>query len=135
MLHEMAGKLHLKSKSIGKGDTRRPVLYRTKGTRMFDPGSFEAVTSRITRRFWGPRSKPGTGMKRGGRGGAAFTGYRDGEVVGSHLPELNSENRGRAMLEKMGWSTGMALGSDENKGILQPVAHVMKRSKAGLGQG
>lgn len=133
MLHEMAGKLHLKSKSIGKGDTRRPVLYRTKGTPVFDAGSFEAVTGRITRRFWGPRSKPGIKRGRGG-GGVASTGYRDGEVVGSHLPELNSENRGRAMLEKMGWSTGMSLGSDQNKGILQPVPHVMKRSKRGLGQ-
>lgn len=131
MLHEMAGRLHLKSKSVGKGDTRRPVLYRTKGTPMYDAGSFEAVTSKITRRFWGPRSK--SGAKRARRGGAGFTGYRDGEVVGSHLPELNSENRGRAMLEKMGWSTGMALGSEQNKGILQPVPHVMKRNKAGLG--
>lgn len=131
MLHEMAGRLHLKSKSIGKGDTRRPVLYRTKATPVFDAGSFEAVTSKITRRFWGPRSKPG--MKRPQAGGGGFAGYRDGEVVGSGLPELSSENRGRAMLEKMGWSTGMALGTDNNKGILQPVSQVVKRTKAGLG--
>lgn len=36
------------------------------------------------------------------------------------------------MLEKMGWSSGTALGAD-NKGILQPVTQTMKRNKAGLG--
>lgn len=37
------------------------------------------------------------------------------------------------MLERMGWSKGMSLGAHENSGILEPVAQVMKRSKAGLG--
>lgn len=128
----MASRLRLKSKSIGKGDTRRPVLYRTKATPMFDTDSFEAATSKITRRFGGTRSKPGSKRPRASGGGVS--GYRDGEVVGSELPELSAENRGRAMLEKMGWSTGMALGSVENKGILQPVSQVVKRSKAGLGK-
>jgi hypothetical protein len=59
--------------------------------------------------------------------------YRDGEVVGGSAPELSQSNKGRTMLEKMGWSTGMALGATDNKGILQPVAHVVKRTKAGLG--
>lgn len=131
----MANKLRLKSKSIGKGETRRPVLYRTKATPMFDINSVEAVTSKITRRFWGPRGKPATKRPQGGGGGggAGQGGYRDGEVVGSSLPELGSENRGRAMLEKMGWSTGMGLGTNDT-GILQPVSQVMKRTKAGLGQ-
>lgn len=132
MLHEMANNLRLKSKSVGKGDTRRPVLYRTKATPVFNTSSFAAVTSKITRRYWAPRSGK-AGAKRPKAGGAGFTGYKDGEVVGSGVPELGSENRGRAMLEKMGWSTGMALGT-MNTGILQPVSQVVKRSKAGLGQ-
>jgi hypothetical protein len=33
----------------------------------------------------------------------------------------------------MGWSTGTALGALNNKGILQPVLHVVKTTKAGLG--
>lgn len=66
-------------------------------------------------------------------GGHAGVNYRDGEVVGGSAPELSQENKGRAMLEKMGWSNGTALGALNNKGILQPVAHVVKRSKAGLG--
>lgn len=59
---------------------------------------------------------------------------REGEVVGASAPELGQENKGRAMLEKMGWSKGMALGALENKGILEPVAQVVKKSKAGLGR-
>ena len=65
--------------------------------------------------------------------GHVRTGYRDGDIVGEGLPELGQENRGRNMLEKMGWSSGTALGALENKGILHPVAQVVKRTKAGLG--
>lgn len=63
----------------------------------------------------------------------ASVSYREGDVVGGSAPELGVENRGRAMLEKMGWSTGDALGALNNKGILQPVTHIVKTSKAGLG--
>ena len=57
----------------------------------------------------------------------------DGEVVGAAAPEIGAENRGRAMLEKMGWSTGMGLGANNNRGIVEPVSQIIKRSKAGLG--
>lgn len=57
----------------------------------------------------------------------------EGDVVGASAPEIGVGNRGRAMLEKMGWSTGTALGASNNKGILQPVAHVVKNSRTGLG--
>lgn len=67
----------------------------------------------------------------GGVGGAQF-GYREGEVVGAAAPELGAENRGRVLLEKMGWSTGTGLGAINNKGILVPVEHVVKMSKRGL---
>jgi hypothetical protein len=32
----------------------------------------------------------------------------------------------------MGWSKGMGLGALDNKGILQPITHTVKMSKAGL---
>lgn len=73
---------------------------------------------------------------RGRRGGAAGAGisYRDGEVVGAAAPEIGQENRGRTMLEKMGWSTGTALGAlNNNRGLVQPVAQVVKTSRSGLG--
>ena len=67
------------------------------------------------------------------RGKSGAASYMDGDVVGASAPEIGAENRGRAMLEKMGWSTGTALGAADNKGILQPVAQVVKNSRAGLG--
>jgi hypothetical protein len=33
---------------------------------------------------------------------------------------------------KMGWSKGTALGTADNKGILQPIPHTVKTNKAGL---
>jgi G-patch domain len=36
------------------------------------------------------------------------------------------------MMEKMGWATGVGLGKEKN-GMLEPVAHVVKTSKSGLG--
>ena len=59
--------------------------------------------------------------------------YREGEVVGRNASEIGSENKGRAMLEKMGWTKGTALGLETNRGILVPIEHVVKKTKAGLG--
>ncbi len=83
------------------------------------------------------RAKPQGSKKITRTGGISFNravvSYRDGDVVGGSAPELGADNRGRAMLEKMGWSQGTALGAANNKGILQPVSHVVKTTKAGLG--
>jgi hypothetical protein len=49
------------------------------------------------------------------------------------MPEIDDSNKGRAMLQKMGWSSGTALGAHHNKGRLLPVLHTMKTSKGGLG--
>lgn len=140
VVHELANAFNLKSKSAGQGNKRFPILYRTSRTLAYNERTFDAVEARISRRFL-PRmdvgGKRGGGKAKGGQGGG-FAGnsaasYRDGDVVGASAPELGVENRGRAMLEKMGWSTGTALGALNNKGILQPVSHVVKTTKAGLG--
>ena len=120
IIHELANKFNIKSKSAGHGETRRPSLYRTKRTARYSEPSFEQVFARAGRRYFPrldqkgktPRGGGGGGMGRPGRGinHAAFT-LKDGEVVGGSAPELDQANKGRAMLEKMGWSTGMALGS------------------------
>ena len=84
----------------------------------------------------GPKAMAAKGsnvrLRRGWTGDSTAT-YRDGEIVGAAAPELGIENKGRQMLEKMGWSSGTALGALNNKGILQPVASVVKTTKAGLG--
>jgi hypothetical protein len=139
IVHEIANAFNLKSKSAGTGHTRFPILYRTSQTSAYVERTFAAVEVRLTRRFLpridvgGKRSIP----KRSGRGGGGFNNaavsYRDGDIVGGSAPELGVGNKGRAMLERMGWSTGTALGALNNKGILQPVSHVVKTTKAGLG--
>lgn len=140
VVHEIANAFNLKSKSAGEGTNRFPVLYRTSRTLPYVERMFDAVSSKSTRRFLprmdvgGKRAGGGSkGFSRGGGFGNAGVSYRDGDVVGASAPELGAENRGRAMLEKMGWSTGTALGALNNKGILQPVSHVVKTTKAGLG--
>ena len=137
IIHELANQFKINSKSTGKADQRRTTLYRTVRTLSYNESKFEQALSRIHRRYL-PRldgkgkRKPGNPSATGGSGHAA-TSYRDGEVVGAAAPELGTSNRGRAMLEKMGWSSGTALGATHNKGILQPVTQTMKRTKAGLG--
>ncbi|KAF7943291.1 hypothetical protein EAE96_011220 [Botrytis aclada] len=143
-VHEIANAFKLKSKSAGLGNKRYPILYRTSRTTVYGDRAYEAAASKLSRRFL-PRNdvggrRTGGAPKRGGRtGGGGFGGgfgaasYRDGDVVGASAPELGVENKGRAMLEKMGWSAGTALGALDNKGILQPVSHVVKTTKAGLG--
>ncbi|KAF4632794.1 hypothetical protein G7Y89_g5331 [Cudoniella acicularis] len=137
IVHELANAFNLKSKSLGSGATRFPVLYRTSRTSVYAEGKFAAVESRLTRRFLSRMDvggkKSGPRASRGGGGYNAAVSYRDGDVVGGSAPELGVDNKGRAMLEKMGWSTGTALGALNNKGILQPVSHVVKTTKAGLG--
>ncbi|KAK2011255.1 G-patch domain-containing protein [Colletotrichum eremochloae] len=138
VIHELASKFNIKSKSTGSGDQRRPMLHRTFRTAKFADETFDMAIARVGRKYF-PRNDTAVraavqrqSARRGG-GGHAGVLYRDGEVVGGSAPELGQENKGRAMLEKMGWSSGTALGALNNKGILQPVVHVVKRSKAGLG--
>lgn len=144
VLHELASKFNIKSQSMGKGDQRRPVLYRTKRTARYALTRSEDATRqvddaamRIHRKYF-HRVDVKTKSAGPPRGGGQSSGHkalqlREGEIVGASVPELGQANKGRNMLEKMGWSKGMALGSMDNKGILEPVAQVMKRSKAGLG--
>ncbi|KAJ5555470.1 hypothetical protein N7535_007908 [Penicillium sp. DV-2018c] len=138
LIHELANALNLKSQSRGHGVTRFPVLNKTASTPRHTPKTISAVDElfsgrRFNRRLfksWGAEIPKPPHAKRGKSGAAS---YMDGDVVGASAPEIGADNRGRAMLEKMGWSTGTALGAADNKGILQPVAQVVKNSRAGLG--
>lgn len=135
MIHEIANKFKIKSKSTGSANQRRPVLYRTLRTLPYVEASFDQTMSRTTRKYLPRLDVKGKRAKRAlpSRSAAAAAGYQDGEIVGGAAPELGVQNRGRAMLEKMGWSSGTALGAMNNKGILLPVTHAMKSTKAGLG--
>lgn len=140
IVHEIANLFKLKSKSIGSGKSRFPVLYRTARTLQYNEQALHTIEATLSsKRFL---SRPDRTKKRGipagkGRNGGfsnAGISYKDGEIVGATAPELGQENKGRAMLEKMGWSTGTTLGALNNtRGIAQPVTQVVKTSKAGLG--
>lgn len=139
MIHEMANTLRLKSKSSGHGKARFPVLYKTGKSGDFSEATLGKVESLLYSRRFLPRKD----MKRSrnsataghpvNASNVAGVSYRDGEVVGAAAPEIGIENKGRAILEKMGWSKGTALGASNNKGMLQPVTHTVKTTKAGLG--
>ncbi|KAJ5780873.1 hypothetical protein N7457_006033 [Penicillium paradoxum] len=115
-----------------------PVLNKTARTPRYTSKTISNVDELLSgRKFnrrlfrsWGAEAPKFSQTKRGKSGAAS---YMDGDVVGASAPEIGAENRGRAMLEKMGWSSGTALGAADNKGILQPVAQVVKNSRAGLG--
>ncbi|KAG9247491.1 hypothetical protein BJ878DRAFT_177841 [Calycina marina] len=134
VVHEIANVFNLKSKSVG-GAKRFPVLYKTSKTGAYNASMYEQVEAQSVRRFLPNRATGGGGGKKAGGGqfNSAAVAYRDGDIVGGSAPEIGAENRGRAMLEKMGWSSGTALGALNNKGIMTPVTHVVKNSKAGLG--
>ncbi len=142
-VHLLAKALHLKSHSQGKGDTRFPILTKTAFSGRYDEDNISQIDALLAKRkfstYWGkkdkaaPRSGGGAARRSGGGGVAAGATYVDGDVVGASAPELGSENRGRAMLEKMGWRSGMGIGKVGNKGSVEVVKHVVKNSKAGLG--
>lgn len=126
-VHKLASKFKLKSKSVGNGAGRFTTLIKTSrsGYHEYDE---EGVGS-TTRKLGGRGGKKGPG----GRGGGGGKFLQDGMRVGAEAPELSADNRGRIMLEKMGYRTGMTLGAVEGRGISEPLVAIMKWSKAGLG--
>ncbi|KAJ5219780.1 hypothetical protein N7468_008984 [Penicillium chermesinum] len=141
-IHELANKVNLKSQSRGNGMDRFPVLLKTSRTPQYTRKTICQIDNlfggrKLNRRLFQSWSSSSTSKppkpKRAGGGVTAGVTYTDGEVVGASAPEIGAGNRGRAMLEKMGWSSGTALGASNNKGILLPVTHVVKNSRAGLG--
>ena len=137
-IHQFVGEFNINSKSRGDGIGRFTVLSKNSRTIAFDDELFDEIMAqkKYNRRLLAqafsrappaPRQKKDKGAKN-----RPTVSYKDGEVVGAKAPELGVENKGRAMLEKMGWSKGMALGAVDNKGILQPITHTVKITKAGL---
>lgn len=134
----MANALSLKSHSRGKGPSRFPILYKTSRTLKYNQQNISQADKilshgRFRHRTIKTDDQNAKKSAKTHRRPDASVSYMDGDIVGASAPEIGAENKGRAMLEKMGWSSGTALGATNNKGILLPVAHVVKKSKAGLG--
>lgn len=132
-IHELANQFGVKSKSVGGTDQRCPSLSRTAKTLPYAESRFEQALAHLRRDYCSYIQKTQVGQWRKPElNNRASTSYQEGEIVGAAAPALAAENRGRVMLEKMGWSNGTALGAADNKGILQPVTHTMRRNKIGL---
>jgi hypothetical protein len=143
-VHRLARALNLKSHSQGKADGRFPILTKTPQTPKYAINGVREIDALLNQRKFFPRNagsfktakQPRTGprtRRSGGGGVLAGASYMDGDVVGASAPEIGADNRGRAMLEKMGWSSGMGIGKVGNKGSIEVIKHVVKNTKAGLG--
>ncbi|PHH58537.1 hypothetical protein CDD81_5434 [Ophiocordyceps australis] len=135
-VHELAGRFKIKSKSKGHADQRQPTLYRTRKTLAYVESTFNQAMACIGQRHVrrpAVKNRKRDNRQLGQNHNKGAASYKEGDIVGGRAPELGAHNRGRAILEKMGWSSGTALGAMHNKGILQPVTQAVKRSKAGLG--
>lgn len=144
ILHEMANHFNLKSKSVGSGKNRAPVLIKSQRTLEWDEARFARAQGFISRGYLkNPGSKKAGGSKAAGfaqarkgrmAGGGGAASYANGDVVGGSAPEIGASNFGRKLMEKMGWTAGMALGKEGNVGgLLVPVQATIKSGKAGLG--
>ncbi|KAF2814886.1 uncharacterized protein BDZ99DRAFT_566811 [Mytilinidion resinicola] len=130
-IHRFAKKLELTTKSVGAGKDRFINLSKNTRTRPYKEIEFNSIMYKF--RFLNNHPKTPKGKVARVRNVAKpVFSYRDGDVVGANAPEIGAENKGHALLQKMGWTKGMALGALENKGILQPIAHTVKSGKAGL---
>lgn len=133
-IHIMANRLGLTSKSQGSGAARFPVLFKTKRTvqnlEVIDD-ILETMAGRGGHRILGIKGGAKRGKQAGGTDNSGFR-HRDGTVVGRDAAEIGEENKGYAMLSKMGWTLGTGLGS-KRTGILDPVQAVVKTSRTGLG--
>ena len=143
-LHEIANALNLKSKSVGTGKDRFPVLYKTSHS-AYTPYLFDrAITAsakgllvqggKHAKKLGKKNMKAASKAKAGGKfgGGVSEASLRNGEIVGAGAAELGKENFGHKLMEKMGWSKGMALGK-EGEGRLVPVEQIVRLGKGGLG--
>ncbi|KIW87398.1 uncharacterized protein Z519_12034 [Cladophialophora bantiana CBS 173.52] len=147
-VHRLAKSLKLQSKSEGKdghGIGRYPILTKGPHTPRYTIDTVWEIDALMSLGKFFPRTrisayeKRGTPRsstakpRRGGGGAASGATYMNGDIVGASAPEIGADNKGRAMLEKMGWVEGVGLGAIGNKGSLEAIKHVVKTTRAGLG--
>ena len=141
-VHEIAHGLGLKSLSKGKGTNRRPTIQKARSSHhcKFSHERVDATLLRYallpsrTRALQPAKTKGAQDASRPSKRDKSFANvsYRDGEIVGASAPEIEGSNKGRSMLQKMGWSTGSGLGAENNKGLHDPIVQTVKNSRTGL---
>ena len=140
-VHKFCYRLNISTSSHGDGSQRYTTLNRTPSTVSYNEDSYNRIANGGKFRFREEYDEPG--FARGGGRGARAAGkkaavdfrrrtfIKDGEIVGANAPALGPENRGFAMMVKMGWSKGTALGA-HGQGILEPIKQRVRLTRAGL---
>ena len=117
------------------------MVYKSAQRRGFDNQVLNRIQRTIKRTHFA-RTDVGLVKRTQATGSATVaSGYssvkvRAGDRIGEGAPELGTKkgsSKAKAMMEKMGWSSGQALGATDNKGILNPIEQVVWSSRAGLG--
>ncbi|QOU20694.1 hypothetical protein BRETT_000405 [Brettanomyces bruxellensis] len=145
-LRDMSRAFHMKARKFGKAPECYIVSVKTSASKR-QPPDYREVDKLMNRRKLFFRSDAGLtkrekkeigqlvreiksgGSKKGKKG--AFT-YSEGDIVGANASRIGPESIGRQLLVKMGWQNGEALGKEGNKGIIEPIAAVVKTTKAGI---
>jgi len=132
-VHELAKAYNLGSKSKGSGTTRYTTLFKLQTTANLPPNERKIATllRRTSHISALGRTSADANRVASYRLQARSSRLRDGDIVGGDAQEIASDNRGRVMLEKLGWRSGMGLGA-EGGGITIPLLAVVKKSKSGL---
>ncbi|CCJ29790.1 unnamed protein product [Pneumocystis jirovecii] len=137
-IHMLANAYGIGSKSFGTERSRHVILYKT--TKIHDNYSKQHVNRvlqslnhnqynrKVSQRKDPNKSRNNT-SKNSNRNGNR---YHDGDIVAKNVPEIDKNNRGRIMLEKLGWIAGNGLGAPDNKGIEVPIVAIIKTTKSGL---
>ena len=140
MVHRLAVKVGLRTSSTGKEPARFIVITKPSGLPNRPPEVIKQLLWNATRPSgrrdgWGKSGAGPTGDKfkdKGKQKSGASQWAMPGEIVGASAPEIGAGNLGHALLTKMGWTAGKALGSGEG-GILKPVEQVVRPTRFGLG--
>ncbi|GAA5843237.1 hypothetical protein JCM9279_002032 [Rhodotorula babjevae] len=160
-VHLLAEVYGLKSRSMGSGKNRFPVLERTSKTTVVGVSEWrvraivgtadgEHELDGMDGDWAGPRGKGkyrgkvgglwkalegATGKKSGGGGRRDQLGKNsEGAVVGQGADKIGEDNVGFALLKKMGWTVGGQIGLS-GQGLHEPVVARVKTGKSGLGLG
>lgn len=131
IVHILAHAYNFGSKSQGSGKSRYTTLFKTSTTSNIplDERKINRILNQTT--YINPSERSGASWDATTPRGGGVRKHKDGDVVGGDAKEIDSDNRGRVMLEKLGWRSGMGLGI-EGMGMKLPVFAVVKAGKSGL---
>ncbi|KTW31577.1 hypothetical protein T552_00215 [Pneumocystis carinii B80] len=135
-VHMLANAYGIVSKSFGQRKLRHVVLYKTKRVHNYSKYHVDRILQNLEHYDRKVYRMKDSNKSKGNYGKIPKDKhkykYHDGDIVGKDAPEIDKDNKGRMMLEKLGWIAGNGLGAADNKGIEVPVMAVIKTTKLGL---